>query len=236
MAVCGRGYADATMRHGLRAVFLLGVAMYGCGVRYLPPPAVPQRVVPEVELQPEAPAEGEGRIVLDTVGEPARVGLTRSGYFRGALCITPCALNLPLGPHELTFVSRADPRRASTGVVAVGARPSVYQHALGERNDHTTARSVAVIAWSLSLLGLLTGGLLWGLFEAASDGEERGVATAGRTMVYGGAALAGVGAVFTILGRPVVQEGSGVQWVPSGAAPWRGPAQRDGTGTLPPPP
>ena len=50
---------------------LLGVAMYGCGVRYLPPPAVPQRVVPEVELQPEAPGEGEGRIVLDTVGEPA---------------------------------------------------------------------------------------------------------------------------------------------------------------------
>lgn len=232
----GSGYAGATMRHGLRAVFLLGVAVYGCGVRYLPPPATPQRVVPEVELQPEAPGEGEGRIVLDTVGEPARVSLARSGFYRGALCITPCALNLPLGPHELTFESRADPRRTSTGVVTVGARPSVYQHALGERNDHPTARGVAVIAWSLSLLGLLTGGLLWGLFEAASDdGESSGVATAGRTMVYGGAALAGVGAVFTVLGRPVVQEGAGVQWV-TGATPWLVPARSVGAGTLPPPP
>jgi len=220
---------------GLRAVLLLTVTTYGCGIRYLPPPAAPQRVVPQVELEPEGPGEGEGRVVIDTEGVPARVVNLRAGLFSRALCITPCAVNLPLGPHELSLQSRADPRRMSTGVVSVGTRPSVYQHALGHHDDNAVFRTIAVSSWSLSLLSLLTGGLLWGLFEATStDDSSSGVVDAGRTMVYGGGILAVVGAVFTVLGRPVVQEGTGVQWVPSGRpAPWRGTAP---LGDLLPPP
>lgn len=81
----------------------------------------------------------------------------------------------------------------------------------------------------------MTGGLLWGLFEATAD-DGSAVPMVGRSMVTGGGILGLVGAVFTLLGRPVEQEGTGVQWVPAGSpAPWRGTPRMENVETLPPP-
>ena len=128
------------------------LALGGCSTRYLPPPRAPARVAPTGVMEPPPPRDGEGQITLDVVGGPARADLvtertqvlagTTAWSSRGRatvvpagvqittrpLCVTPCAVNLPLGQHELSFTSLDDSsRRSSTGFVQDQYPPGRYR-------------------------------------------------------------------------------------------------------------
>ncbi len=222
---------------GLLCAWLAG----GCSTRFLPPPAVPARVASRIEVPAPPLREGEGQVTLDATTGPARVELITErtqvvpyatgmsigprGYNAYApatqyrlrpLCLAPCAVNLPLGTHELFFSAEdVSSGQASTAFVNVTATPSILRHAMGRQTSSVGGIVGTVILGGLGVATSLAGGLLMG-FQDSSRPDREDFALAGGITLGVGVAL-GVGAV--VLGfasRPVVQPGSSVQWVPSG--------------------
>src|SRR5689334_16230811 len=115
----------------------------GCGVRELPPPEAPAAVVPSIPDGPDAPPEeGAGRLLLETVDEPAKVervterteppnGMGTYGVKTELVCITPCAVDGPTGAVSLVFTSLEDPTKKGTADVRVARGTTVVRHHLG---------------------------------------------------------------------------------------------------------
>jgi hypothetical protein len=219
---------------------LLGVwGLHGCATRFLPPPQDPARVAPRVVTAPPPLREGEGQVTLSTTSGRARVelitartqvepyqwgnGFTPRGYNGYApqtqytlrpLCLTPCAVNLPLGTHELLFTDvNMGSGRTSTAFVDVGATSSIVRHTMGRQTSSVGGLVGSIVMGGLGVALALAGGMLIG-FQDASDPSRAGLAVAGGVTLGIGAGL-GVGA--TILGfasRPTLQPGASTQWTP----------------------
>lgn len=223
-------------RGGLSAL-TAALFLNGCTARQIPPPRMPQRVMPAAVADAPPAGAGEGRVVLDVAGVPARVdevvqrsefagvpqGMTvRAGgnYMVGGrqrltrpLCLTPCAVNLTLGYHELLFSALDDDTHSSTGFVTAAAAPSVVRHALGRETTSFGGIIGAILMGGLGFAGTLAGGALVGIGDDESRGRT-GLATAGWVTLGVGLAL-GAGAVaLGFASRPTIQPGRTLQWTP----------------------
>lgn len=174
-------------RLGVLGLLLVTSTSTACGVRQLPPPPAPPRVVPEVPGAPERPPpEGSGRLLIDNEREPAKVSrvidtiavdplasprrrtsvadLNAAAYpsygqRTELLCITPCAVDLASGAHTLVFTSMSDPEKTSSADVPVSRGTTVVRHDLGAQKPYTGAY-VGGAALTLAGGGLtLIGGL-----------------------------------------------------------------------------
>jgi hypothetical protein len=212
------------------ATVLLGCAMATGCTRNLPPPALPERVIPQVPAEIGPPAQNEGRVVIDTVGGPARVienvaAVQTWGYRAlvvAPVCNTPCAVNLPLGPHELVFESPVDSDRTSTGTINVGTRPSIYRHVMAEHHSNMAGRIPGYVGLGVGGAALLASAF-WLMVNAlegsiASTDAERASVDSSNTaaLATGGVGLGvlAVGAVLLAIFRPEHREGVGLQWTP----------------------
>ncbi|TAK32678.1 MAG: hypothetical protein EPO40_01870 [Myxococcaceae bacterium] len=222
------------------SILLFASLSMGCATRYLPPPRQPARVAPRVENEPVALREGEGRVTLDTPDGPASAELiTQRTQIAGAqggtyvghhghaafvpstqytlrpLCQTPCAVNLPVGAHQILFTS-VDPSsgRSSAAYVNVGATPSIARHAMGRQSTSVGALVGGILMAGLGAALSLVGGVVLALPDSASP-RTAGSDIAGWTTLGIGLGLGVGGIVLGLAGRPTDQPGSTTQWVPS---------------------
>src|SRR5690242_2548081 len=99
---------------------LVALALAGCSVT-LPPPQDPPARLPYVGLD-EPPPAGIGRVVINTTNGPSRVdeavgeAMVHTRYQNGPVVVTrylgmtPLAVDLPHGVHDLQITSVADER------------------------------------------------------------------------------------------------------------------------------
>ena len=224
-------------------VVALSVGTTGC-VNKRPPPPVPERATVTPDIVPAgAPSATDGRLVIDVVGENAKVfevtelvTRTNAGYggknssFLPAqldrkmrpLCLTPCAIDLPLGWHSLVFESTNDPLHTSTADVTVGPQPTVVRHALG-RDKPANAGYVGGIAMLVPAGGLLVMGTVATLVGASAKepaasptgntkGDARVFLPIGLVLLGIGAALGIGGTVLMANNAPERQPGSTARW------------------------
>lgn len=217
----------------------LALPLGACGTRYLPPPRAPERVAPAAVAEAPPLREGEGQVTLDVADGPSRAELvtertqvvagsvgwsTRSRYpampmgtqlTTRPLCVTPCAVNLPLGQHEISFTSMDDPaRRTGTGFINVTPHPSVVRHALGFQDTHLGGIIGSALTGAFSVSALLTGTVLVAINDD-SRSETSGLMAPGIAVLGVGAALLATSIILGVHSRPESQNGSTVQWTPA---------------------
>ncbi|MDB4938716.1 MAG: hypothetical protein JWP87_5688 [Labilithrix sp.] len=210
------------------AATLLGT---GCGVEQLPPVKPPAKLVPvDVDVPPDPPAPGTGRVILETDGEPAKVveitgtATAWTGGYRATviglrpLCVTPCVVDLPYGSHPIVLRSMSDETHQSETEIEVGARAKVFRHTLGERKDGGALRTVGGSLLTLGILAAATGAVMWLAGNASSSGSSS--LTANGQLVTGlGAGGVLLSIPFLVAGRPTERPGSTTQWNMPGAPP-----------------
>ena len=229
------------------SVVALVVAMSICSAGCMhnrPPPPLPERVAVTPEIPPAAaPPASEGRLVVDVVGERAKVfevteltTRTNPGYGgknswlappqldrkMRPLCLTPCAIDLPLGWHSLVFESTSDPLRTSTADVTVAPQPTEVRHALG-REKPANGAYVGGIAMLIPAGGLVVMGTVATLVGATArdpgptstggtKGDARVFLPIGLVLLGIGAALGIGGSILIANNAPERQAGSTTQW------------------------
>jgi hypothetical protein len=210
----------------------------GCGVQRLPPVSAPAKVVPaDVDVPPEPPAAGTGRVILETNGEPAKVieitgaATASSGRYSATvigtrpLCTTPCVVDLTYGSHPILLRSVADATHQSEADLEVGARAKVFRHTLGERTDGGALRVAGGALATLGFVAALTGATLWmigGLSSKAPDGSgDKGASLASTGQLVTGLGVGGIllSIPFFIAGRPTERAGATTQWSLPGTSP-----------------
>lgn len=208
---------------------IFGLFAQACGVHYLAAPPLPPQVAPPVPLAEHVSVAGETQVVLDVVGEVARVDriVGRSQYPRVSysgrgryaqtlvagvqtvpVCQAPCVVSLPPGDHELLFAA-LDPNStaSSTAFVRVGRQPLLVRHAMGFREEHEGQLVASILLGSLGFSALLTGGLLVGI-DSALPPDQQGMATAGWTVLGAGAAATAAAIFLGINSETTVQPGA----------------------------
>jgi hypothetical protein len=219
-------------------VLVASLALQACSTRYLPPPRAPERAAVVAAAAPPL-REGDGQVTLDVVGGPARADLvterlqglggTTAWSTRGRmvvtpggvqlttrpLCITPCAVNLPLGQHEILFSAPDDPvARSSTGFVNVTPHPSIVRHALGRQETHLGGLLGALLLDGLGFAAMAAGAVLLAFSGVSDHGAVRDYDVAGYTTLGVGAAMLTSGIVLGHASRPESQPGATTQWTP----------------------
>jgi hypothetical protein len=215
----------SSVRHRFAAG--LACALFGC-VHTLPPPPMPEPVLPDVPLPAPPASPNDGQVLLDTVNDPARVeevtGHVEGADSRGRLLAgevyrpvcssTPCAANLSLGTHELRFSSLTDPAAGGVASVDAGPIPTAYRYAMGRRDGRATFVGLGSLA--LGVGAALSGIALDadGSMTSPTSGQPQSaeLQSAGTAMIIGGVALAAVGVILLIAAGPEAQEGQGTQW------------------------
>jgi hypothetical protein len=200
------------------------VGVSGCW-RVLPPPAAPAQTVPSPSAEIGPAPEGASTVVLDTdqpaqvrevdamvttatVGAPA----TAVATIARPLCITPCAVHLSRGSHQLQFQLPEDRGWGGDSVVQVGVHPVAYRYALGHRYPRIGAR---ITGWVLFAAGMgltASGALYWSVGDQNPDLGAGNLATIGQVQTVVGAGVAVAGILTLLLLRPEIQPGTGVQW------------------------
>jgi hypothetical protein len=200
---------------------LLGTA--AC-VAHVPPPPVPDKVIPEVATKPDPPASDQGQVTIDTTNGPATVSVVLMGFgYSGALtknlcATTPCTANLPIGSFDLVFSGKGDPTMASSDAVQVTRTPSIMRHTIGNVQSSPGLLIGGITLVTLGGSGVLVGGL--GLTSEYSS-------TTSSLLTLGvSAAITVAGALMMSAGRTRIQPGSSVQWTPEGAVPFEKPAKQ----------
>lgn len=179
------------MRAASLLIFLLGA---GCHAQALPPPPSPARVMPAVDVPPDAPEPGTGRVVLEADGEKADVLDANARV----LCTTPCVLDLTYGTHPLVFVSTSDRSRASDVDVEVGDEAKVVRHRMGERHEGGALRSLGFAVLVLGAVTAVAGASAW-----ATEATDHAPIITGA-----GTGLAALSVPFLFLDRPSERPGS----------------------------
>jgi hypothetical protein len=210
------------------AAVVVAMATTGCW-NNLPPPAAPAKVLPApaVELGPPPPGASTVLFDADRPAQVIEVGPTMqaSGLGWGAsatmtrpLCLTPCAVHLAQGTHQLVFQPAGANSWAGDGIVQVGQNPVAYRYALGHSHPRIGAR---VGGWVLVGIGLgltATGALYWSFGNDSRLGSD--LTSYGEVQTFVGTGLVVAGAVMLSIFRPELQPGAGVQWeLPGDAAP-----------------
>ena len=229
------------MKHSVIAV----LALSACTTRIIPPPVVPERLLPPSLDTSAAPPAGETTVAIDATTEPVRVeelsssmSMAAIGPFGGAAAVamttkpvcaaTPCATYLPPGRHQLVLSRVSDDSWAGNAEVDVGDKPVAYRYAPGHRHAHVWGR---VAGWMLASLGITTaigGGLAIAVenetdpaFAAIGVPQAHSFPIGGTVMVATGVAAAVAGIVLLAKSRPELQNGTGTQWT-LGPAPMQG--------------
>jgi hypothetical protein len=219
----------------LSAILVLAISAPNIAcVRSLPAPAEPKRVAPSLEDELPESRPGQGVVVLDSEGPPARVALvegtmTASASVRGyrvssyavatrQLCdTTPCAAVLPQGQQQITFQGVEDGERVGLAKVKVGREPVVVRHAMGQQRSPGVVGTTGFWLGILGASALATGAIV---MAASSDSPHTaGMRDAGRTVAFAGGAGLAVGVTMFFLDRPTRQEGSTVQFRVGPSAP-----------------
>lgn len=225
-------------------LFVLGAAFgalaMGCGVERLPAANPPAKVVPTgLDIPPDPPAAGTGRVILETNGEPATVveitgaATASNGRYTATivgvrpLCTTPCIVDLPYGSHPLVMHSLSDETHQSETELEVGARAKVFRHSLGERKDGGAARTVGSSLLTLGLLAAATGAVLWAAGASNTNGSD--LASKGQLVTLLGAGGIGLSIPLLLVGRPTERPGSTTQWnLPGTVTPRPAPVSPQG--------
>jgi len=191
----------------------------GC-VKNLPPPPLPEKIVPKLpDMPPGEP--GKGRVIFDAVDGPARVELvtgfrrttatadTVTAYgisvFTEVLCNTPCFADLPYGTRDIKFVQQSTGRE-ELWLVEFRKKPSVYRLDFGYYKDSF----VPVISWAIGAgLGLTM--MITGILIAAT-GDDIINPDIGFGLLGGGAGTLLLGGVIGYAYRSESQPGSAVQF------------------------
>jgi glycerol uptake facilitator-like aquaporin len=195
----------------------------GC-VAHVPPPPVPEKVVPQVATQADPPADDEGVVTIDATNGPASVSVVlltvgRSGAFTKSICATtPCTANLPLGSYDVVFASKSDPSVGSTDAVQVARTPSIMRHTMG-----TVESSPGLQIGGITTATLGGCVLLYGAISLTSSFTST---TTSLATVGVGAAITAIGLYMMYAGRTRIQPGSSVQWTPEGATPPSKPSKQ----------
>ena len=210
---------------------VLATAALGCGVERLPAASPPSRTLPrDVEVPPDPPPPGSGRVILDTGGEPASVveitsgavpssgALTADVFGVRPLCTTPCVVDLPYGSHPIVLRSTSDEAHQSETELDVGARAKVFRHTLGERTDGGGLRMVGASMLTLGILAVAAGTVMWAAGSTSNHGSPS-LVTNGEVLTMGGAGGVLLAIPFLIMGRPTERPGSTTQWSLPGTAP-----------------
>jgi hypothetical protein len=195
---------------------LLSVSTAACVIR-MPPPPTPTRRAPSATLPSQPPPAGEGRIVLETLDGPAVAHLVTgraSGVAHGGgqiassaqvavrrLCTTPCAVDLPLGEHEVLFSMDGTDKAASV-VARIEERPQLLLTSMGYERHHRGRAAGGSLLISLAIPTIVTGGV----FLAEDEGD-----TGGYVLAAGAAAMA-LGIYYIATGRTEAQDASYAQF------------------------
>lgn len=196
-------------------------ALLGCAgePRVLEPRAPPPRATPAVQLPSAPPRPGEGRVVLDTVGEPMRVtvqadlgfvppGAPTTPSRTGELCLTPCAADLPFGRYRL-FLSSPSGEHGDADDLTVGEGLTIYRRAPGKYVTPSVANRAGPIVVIVLGLALASVGLTIASATAANNGSPA------PALVLGGAGLAAAAVGWAWLydaSRAIQQSGATTTW------------------------
>jgi hypothetical protein len=226
----------------------LGLALALSCTKQLPPPQTPEQVVPKIKIPPQ-PQSGTGRVVIDIVDGPAVVeevisrtvvttqGNTKTAQYNGPpikrkLCVSPCVLDLPLGPHVLSFTTSGSNAKTDKTTLIFAEAPMIYRRALGHKERKPIwFGGIGAIGVGA---GFLTAGLI-GFTSKDSVSGAGGPLTAAQLSVganigfmVGGAVLMGVGGLLMKQNQPIQQQGAETFW--ASTAPTQEPVA-----TKPPP-
>jgi hypothetical protein len=228
---------------GCIAAVLLAVHALGCA-DVARPPALPDRP-PSATPLGATNEPGIGRVQVDVVGEPARVGIidyreykwesgngaiardagglqTSRGEMLRIVCErTPCVLDLPYGTYELHF---GQAPREDSAFVTVGATPSYAVHAVGDRRPaHLERAALAGVLLGTAMAGIPLG-VGFGVTSPSTDPQDPGwMRDAGArrgvslTMLGVGIAALIAGTVFLRAAPEVDHSGPLRQWTAGGA-------------------
>jgi hypothetical protein len=213
------------------AVAFVLLELTGCGVRELPPPTAPDKIVPELDEPPPAPEGGRGVVVIDATNGPAKVyevlgttaaDVSLAGRYGHASSVTtrlvcnstPCFTTGPLGAYTLVLES-ADPEKIERNVrdtvtLDLRRRPTVVRHTFGEGTRTSALSQAGPTAVALGAGGLLLGGMFW--FLGATRDPPDGFVSVGETTLIVSAVVLAAGIVVSIVGRPTHQSGATTQW------------------------
>jgi hypothetical protein len=248
----------------LTALYVAALSLTtACSPAILPPPAPPPREMPAVRANLGAVAPGKERVLLDTPDDQARVSeitshsqtvTTRGNVLESEhdrpLCITPCAVDLNLGLHDLSFQPTTNPRRGSDVEVQVQGDPLVVRHTMADlQTPNPVVKGIGIGMIAVGGTGLIAGIpiTMGGAFERATGGSQqvmlvnggqmvtqtpgpKGLENAGFATLGLGAAVLVIGAITAYLGRDTYTPGATTEWpLPrsgeqvSSAAPPRAP-------------
>ncbi len=208
------------MRIDSRCAVLLALAAAGC-THTLPAVATPGPTDVPSSTSPVPP--GRGRIYVDVVNGPAQVDVVKSVEVTEqvndlsldteelevqSVCMSPCVLDLPLGPQVLTF-----PMRGSGGTevvhVLASPRPTIYRRALGWRKSGGAGFVLGVLGATFGGASFATGAALLpvGLANHRND-----LTLAGGITLGAGAIVMAV-SIWAIMHDPVMEQpGAGAQY------------------------
>jgi hypothetical protein len=193
------------------------LALSGCLVRTISPPAPPLKQMPLVDV-PASPPAGSGRVVVST-DVPARVG-TAHRQIRSATDMrsdtsldgggsscdrTPCVLTLPYGETELRFEGTDHSDRTSTANVNVRSDLTVVNHTLGKSELGNS------YLYGLGLIAVAVSGVL--LTRELSDSDMSAEVKTAELFFSGAFAVGGLAAIF--LTTRTEQQGATTQWMPN---------------------
>lgn len=213
----------------------------GCG-RVLAPPEAPPRTVPAVPDVPALIPSGQGRALIDSAGEPARVFAVTAGT-HGAfaaltdghhsaqplvggeigshaispdvvrpLCMTPCAVDAAPGYQYLLLESVNDPRRHSYADLSVYAQRTTVL-----QHRLGSERGVSP-AWAGGFLSTFAGSglvLLGGAMlgvAALSPKKDSALPVLGASVLGAGVVLDVIGIWQMMQHQPERQPGSSAMW------------------------
>jgi hypothetical protein len=221
------------------------ITLSACTTRIIPPPVVPERLLPpSLDTSGEPPA-GETTVAIDATTEPVRVeevsnamSMAAIGPFGGAAAVavttkpicaaTPCATHLQPGRHELVLSRVSDDSWAGNAEIDVGDKPVAYRYAPGHRHSHLWGRFGGWMLASIGLSMAATGGLVIAAenetdpaLAAIGDAQAHSFPVAGTVLVATGVVAAVAGIVLLAKSRPELQNGTGTQWN-LGPAPMKG--------------
>jgi hypothetical protein len=226
--------------------------LQGCMAHYPPPPR-PDPIVPQVDadIRPTPPG-GSGRLLLDVVGEKAKVArvvttvepsypvLPRGSWRYGKvgeqrvtelLCITPCALDLRQGAHTLVFTSLTDDTRTSSADVISSSEPSAVRHALGQSkpisSQYAGGLLLTILGGGFTTMGALAttvGAIGTSQGNQPANGDPKAFLAVGLAMLGIGLAFGTTGILMASGDRPVDQPGSTTQWALPRSVPASGAA------------
>lgn len=195
----------------------VGATSTSCG-RVLPAPEAPARVLPTFSDLPDSIAINEGRAIIDSAGEPARVysvqsvshGVTgghapANGIFGSQpehgvsstgmtpLCLTPCAIDVLRGYQYLFFESLQDPNRHSYADLNIqDQRTTVLQHRMGKDAAYSGAWIGGAMSTAMGIgLTLMGGALLASSF--GMDNINKPSSSSGMESANSGSSLRSIG-------------------------------------------